>query len=205
MSTLAGSWLRCAAVWSATLLLPVVLILAIVLPWWGQVQTLDERLTRGEDQLAQYRRLVATLPSLQAELENAQANDDYKAFYFDAETTGLAGARMQSEVQDIVRTAGARPISTQVLPVDKNEQPPRIRIRTQLQSDTDELLDVVYRIEEARPFLFVDQVSIRSTTPRARPTARNSRRRVRRSPAQARVGQLTVRLDIYGYALGAEE
>jgi general secretion pathway protein M len=47
--------------------------------------------------------------------------------------------------------------------------------------------------------LFVDQLSIRSTTPRA-PSVRG--RSVRR-PVQQQVGQLTVRLDIFGYILGA--
>ncbi len=167
------------------------------------MQELDEQLARGTDQLQRYQRLVATLPGLRAELEREQANDDFKAFYFDAETPALAGARLQSEVQEVVRAAGARPISTQILPVDEDEQPPRVRIRTQLQGTTDELLDVLYRIEESRPFLFVDQMSIRSTTPRAAPVRRNSRRVVRRSRSQAQVGQLTVRLDIFGYSLGA--
>jgi general secretion pathway protein M len=194
--------LRCAGLWAATVLVPVLIIVALMLPWSNHLMALDERLVRSQDQLQSYRRLVATLPALQAELEAAQANDDYKAFYFDAQTTALAGARLQSEVQDIVRGAGARPISTQVLPINKEEQPPRVRIRTQLQGTTDALLEVLYSIEAARPFLFVDQMSIRSTTPRATPTRRSSRRVVRRRQPQAQVGQLTVRLDIFGYALG---
>jgi len=45
----------------------------------------------------------------------------------------------------------------------------------------------------------VDQMSVRSTTPRAR-TVR--RRNVRRPTVDRNVGQLTVRLDIFGYTLG---
>jgi len=195
--------LSCALAWGLALLLPLLLVLSVALPWRQQLQVLDEQLARGTDQLQRYQRLMATLPVLRAELAREQANDDFKAFYFDAATPALAGARLQSEVQEVVRAAGARPISTQILPVDKDEQPPRVRIRTQLQGTTGELLDVLYRIEEARPFLFVDQMSIRSTTPRAAAVRRNSRRAVRRSRSQAQVGQLTVRLDIFGYSLGA--
>ena len=205
MSARSRDRLSCALAWGLALLVPLLLLASVALPWSQRMHELDEQLARGADQLERYQRLVATLPSLRAELEREQANDDFKAFYFDAETPALAGARLQSEVQDVVRTAGARPISTQILPVDKNEQPPRVRIRTQLQGTTEELLDVLYRIEEARPFLFVDQMSIRSTTPRAAPVRRNSRRVVRRSPSQAQVGQLTVRLDIFGYSLGADQ
>jgi general secretion pathway protein M len=205
MSARSRDRLSCALAWGLALLAPLLLVASVALPWSQRMHELDEQLARGADQLERYQRLVATLPSLRAELEREQANDDFKAFYFDAETPALAGARLQSEVQDVVRTAGARPISTQILPVDKDEQPPRVRIRTQLQGTTEELLDVLYRIEEARPFLFVDQMSIRSTTPRAAPVRRNSRRVVRRSPSQAQVGQLTVRLDIFGYSLGADQ
>jgi general secretion pathway protein M len=189
----------CIGAWAASLLIPVLLVLAVALPWWQRLQTLDADYARGLDQLVRYQRLVATLPSLRAELAREQANDEFKAFYFDAETPALAGARLQSEVQDMVRSAGARPISTQILPVDEEEQPQRVRIRTQLQGTTDELLDVLYRIESARPFLFVDQMSIRSTSPR-RSTIR---RRVSQRRVEQNVGQLTVRLDIFGYILGS--
>ena len=192
------SW-GCAIAWSAALLPPILLLLAIALPWSQRLHVLAADYERDVEQLYRYQRLVATLPGLRAELAREQANDDFKAFYYDAETPALAGARLQSEVQDMVRGAGARPISTQILPVDEGEQPPRVRIRTQLQGTTDELLDVLHRIESARPFLFVDQMSVRSTTPRAR-TVR--RRNVRRPTVDRNVGQLTVRLDIFGYTLG---
>jgi len=197
--------LSCVLAWGLVLLIPSLLALALALPWWQRVQGLDEQLASATDQFVRYQQLIATLPGLRAELEREQANDDFKAFYFDAETPALAGARLQSEVQDVVRAAGARPISTQILPADKDEQPQRVRIRTQLQGTTEQLLDVLFRVEQARPFLFVDQMSIRSTTPRARPRRRSSRRAVRRSSAQARVGQLTVRLDIFGYSLGSAQ
>jgi general secretion pathway protein M len=166
---------------------------------------MDEQIARERDQVVRYRRVLATLPALKAALAEEKAKDDYKAFYFDAATPALAGAQLQTDVQEMVREAGARPISTQVLPVKADEQPLRVRIRTQLQGDTEALLDILFRIEQARPFLFVDQMSIRSTTPRAAPARRTSRRPVRRVGPQSQVGQLTVRLDIFGYALGGSE
>ena len=191
--------MSCMAAWGVALLLPALLLLSIALPWWQNNRSLTEQLERDHDQLQRYRQLVATLPVLRAELERERANDDFKAFYFDAETPALAGARLQSEAQEVVRSVGARPISTQILPVDPKEQPPRVRIRVQLQASTAQLLDVLYQIEDARPFLFVDQVSIRSTAPRA-PAA--ARRNIRRSRPNTRVGELTVRLDVFGYTLG---
>lgn len=189
----------CALTWTALLLVPLVVILAIVLPWRAALGDLDTQIATTRDQLNRFQTLVATLPALRAELEREQADESFKAFYFDAETPALAGAQLQREVQEMVRAAGARPISAQILPVNDDEQPLKVRVRIQLQGTTDELLDVLYRVESARPFLFVDQMSIRSTTPRAR----SVRSRVRRRDGTnfREVGQLTVRLDVFGYVL----
>jgi general secretion pathway protein M len=193
------SRLSCLAAWGVVLLLPALLLLSVAIPWVKNIQALNEQRERDHDQLRRYRQLVATLPMLRTELERERANDDFKAFYFDAETPGLAGARLQSEVQELVRSAGARPISTQILPVDPKEQPPRVRIRVQLQGSTPQLLEVLYEIEDARPFLFVDQVSVRATSPRATSAARLN---IRRRRPNAGFGELTVRLDVFGYTLG---
>ncbi|MFE8032194.1 type II secretion system protein GspM [Thiohalocapsa marina] len=186
-------------VWGVVIALPALLLALVLVPWWQQLSELDTRLSRDADQLARYRALVATLPGLRAELQREQARDDFKAFYVDAATRALAGARVQSEVQDIVRDAGARPISAQVLPGLADEQPPRVRIRLQLQADTEQLLEVLYRIEQVRPFLFVEQMSVRSRVPghlRATPRGR------RQIQSVVEAGDLTVRLDIFGYTLG---
>jgi general secretion pathway protein M len=168
----------------------------IVLRLEGLGSAIEDR----QGQLATYRRLIATLPSLRAELSQVKANEDFKAFYFDAPTPALAGADLQRKVQDIVTAASGRLISTQLLPEEKEQHPPRVRIRTQIQGSTETLLNILYDIDQARPFLFVDQVSIRSSarpevpdrSGRARPT------RIGVDPA----GELTVRLDIFGFALG---
>ncbi|WP_242518300.1 type II secretion system protein GspM [Halochromatium roseum] len=188
----------CIALLSALVLLPLGLALLIALGWMSQLQTLERGIQDDIDRLQRYQRLLATLPALQAELEAEQANDAFKAFYFDADTPSIAGAQLQSQVQDMVRSAGARPVSTQVLPTDEAEVPPRVRVRIQLQGTTDQLFDVLYRIESARPFLLIDQLSIRS---QARSSQPQRRRPIRSAPAPANQDQLTVRLDIFGYFL----
>ena len=194
----------CVVGWILLLLLPAALVIGGVVPWVQRINALDDQIATSEDQLVRYRRLLKTLPGLEAELEKVKKNEDFKAFYFDAATPALAGAGLQRKIQDIVRAADGRLISTQLLPAEKGEQPPRVRIRTQLQGSTDTLLAVLFEIEQSRPFLFVDQVSIRSTARAKVAQARQNRRRARRPrPAPAKnAGDLTVRLDIFGFALG---
>lgn len=193
---------RCLIAWGVPIALGLLAVAAVVIPWWQQYHELNVRLARTRDQIADYQRLVATLPRLRAELEQVRNRDDTKAFYFAAATPALAGAELQGEVQEIIRAAGARPVSTQILPLDEDEQPPRIRIRTQFQGSTESLLDVLYRIEAARPFLFIDQMSLRSSASNVPVRQlRNARGGNVRSPARER-DELTLRLDIFGFALG---
>jgi general secretion pathway protein M len=190
----------CAVAWLVLVLAPLAIVLTIVLFWHSVIRDLDAQIAVSRDQLVRYQDLLSTLPALRAELDRAQANEDFKAFYFDADTASLAGAQLQREVQEMVRVAGSRPISAQILPVGAEEKPLKVRVRIQLQGTTDELLEVLYRVEAARPFLFVDQMSIRSTTARVRQVAGRVRSRTRRVNSQE-VGSLTVRLDVFAYVL----
>lgn len=190
----------CLVVWVLVPLLSLTILLGIGWPWLDRLGTLEASLATSADQLSRYRRLLQTLPALRAELEQVNANEEFKAFYFDAPTPALAGAELQRRLQDIVQGANGRLISTQLLPSTPGEEPPRVRIRTQLQGSTETLLDILFAIEQARPFLFVDQLSVRSTAQPARPLPRMipGSRPAAQNPQE---GLLTVRLDVFGYAL----
>ncbi len=192
-------WGRCLLAWSAAILIPGAILVGIGLPWHQRMTELESETESVVNQIKRYERLIATIPRLKAELDRERNNQEIRAFYFDAPTAALAGAQLQSTIQEMVQAAGARLINTQFLPAEPNEQPPRVRIRAQIQGDTNAMLDVLYSIEHARPFLFVDQLSVRSTSRRER--------RVRRpgandSPAETK-RELTIRLDVFGYALGS--
>ncbi len=180
------------------ILLPLAIVALVATTWLEQFDNMETEIQDDLDRLVRYQRLVSSLPGLRAALEQEQLNDSYKAFYFDADTPAIAGAQLQSEVQEMVRTAGARPVSAQILPSEDDDDPPRVRVRIQLQGTTEQLFDVLYRVESARPFLLVDQMSVRSQARSNQGFARRSMRRPQQPDDQ---GQLTVRLDIFGYFL----
>jgi general secretion pathway protein M len=192
-------WGRCLIAWSAAILIPGIILLGMGVPWLQRMTELESETESVVDQIQRYERLIATIPRLKAELERERNNQEIKAFYFDAPTAALAGAQLQATIQEMVQGAGARLVNTQFLPAESNEHPPRVRIRAQIQGDTNAMLDVLYSIEHARPFLFVDQLSVRSTTRRER----RDRRQGGTSPPAATKQELTIRLDVFGYALGS--
>ncbi|MBK1717423.1 type II secretion system protein GspM [Thiocystis violacea] len=200
MTTNPPSRLLCLSVLAAVFVLPLLLLAAVAIPWATRVSELNETIATHEDQLRRYRRLVQSLPTLQAELEQARTNNAFEAFYFKAPTQALAGAQLQGLVQEIVSGSAGRLISTQILPEEKKDDPPLVRVRTQIQGSTETLLEVLYRLEQARPFLFVERLSIRSS---ARPTMpEDNVGRARRRVIANQGGELTVRLDIHGFVLG---
>jgi len=192
----------CLLVWAAIGLLPMLLVAALALPWVERVAGLDSEIADARDQLTRYRRLIASLPLLQAEIQKVNSNQAFKAFYFEAPTPALAGAELQHKVQDIVNRADGRLISTQILPEQENERPPRVRVRIQIQGSTETLLKCLYEIERARPFLFVDKVSVRSSARPRLPQRVVRGRRIRRRRPANRSGELTMRLDVFGFVLG---
>lgn len=198
MTAALGQRRTCILALPALVLLPLAIVALVATTWLAQLDSMETEIQDDLDRLVRYQRLVASLPGLRAALEQEQSNDSYEAFYFDADTPAIAGAQLQSEVQEMVRTAGARPVSAQVLPSDSNDDPPRVRVRIQLQGTTDQLFDVLYRVESARPFLLIDQMSVRSQARSGRSPRRRGARRSRQPEDQ---GQLTVRLDIFGYFL----
>lgn len=192
--------LPCIVAWGLALLVPLTLFVGIGWPWLERTQALQGEIESLGDQITRYERLLQTLPALQAELEQVRSNKDVEDFFFEAKTPALAGAQVQRELKKMVELAGGRVISTQLLPSTEDEQPPKVNVRTQIQGKTDVLLDVLYQIEKARPFLFVEQLSVRA--PAQRTSIAPNRRTPRRLTRRPRSQQLQVRLDVVGYALG---
>ncbi|MFD2112796.1 type II secretion system protein GspM [Thiorhodococcus fuscus] len=202
MSAISKPKAFCLLAWGAAAVLVLALLGGTLIPWWTKNADLNRRISGTEDQLVRYQRLLDSRPALESELQQVRNNDSYKAFYFNAPTQSLAGAQLQSLVQDIVNTAQGRLISTQLLNEERASTPARISVRTQIQGSTDALLSILYQIEQARPFLFVERMSIRSS---ARPIVVNQsrpNRPVRRPPMNR--DELTVRLDLFGFTLGGE-
>ncbi len=204
MTAVGPSKRYCVLVWTAAILLPLLLVASLGIPWFDRVQQLADAKTTARDQLARFQRLIATLPALRAALAQVESNEDVKAFYYQAPTAALAGAELQRQVQDIITAAQGRLISTQLLPEEQGEQPARVRLRVQIQGSTETLAEVFYQLEQARPFLFVEQVSIRSSARPDLPEAAGRGRPGRRPPGRPEGGELTVRLDIFGFTLGGK-
>ena len=101
----------------------------------------------------------------------------------------IAGAFVQHFVTTAVEEGGGTLRSIQVLPVKDDSGFRRVTTRAQVNLTQSGLRDVIYKIEAARPYLFVDNLDVR----------RSRRSRRRQDDSEAEDAQLLVRMDVFGY------
>ncbi|MEA1051510.1 type II secretion system protein GspM [Lamprobacter modestohalophilus] len=183
----------CALFWLLTGILPLVILGAIFVSWSGHLGQLSERIANHRDQIRGIQSGVAVIPALQAALQAERSRDDLNQYAFQGETWSLAAALAQGNLNALLSDADLMVASVQALPQRASEAPDRISIRAQAQGTTEQLADLLYRIESATPFLIVEDLSVR-------PLPQPARRR----PGPAEVTNapgLVIQLQVYGIVL----
>ena len=177
---------------AAGLLAVIVLLVgsAVLTPWLNRMSEYDDRIATLLSQLGRYRAVVARGPELESQLAGARQQLQRSDFYINATTTALAAAELQKKAKQVVEQAGGTLVSTQNLAAVQDD-PDRLAVRVRMNGGADILAEVLHALEEGRPLLFVENLSIRS----------NKRVRGRRSN---RVTQYTLdtTFDLVGFQRG---
>jgi general secretion pathway protein M len=157
----------------------------------GYVRT-GEAIAQSERLLADYRRLGAARPALEARLAELEAREDRRGDYLEAASDTLAAAALQGQLRQLFERTGAVQRSVQALPSTQVDGMIRVSVRSQFTAETEALAAILHALETGRPFLFVDDLDIRREM-------RRRRVRDRASAEEMSAGPLSVRLDVYGY------
>jgi general secretion pathway protein M len=118
------------------------------------------------------------------ELTELHASEPY---YLTRETDALAAVELQDRVSEAINKNGGTIRSIQPLPSEKEDEFQRVTLRVQLTTTIESLFHIVYELETTQPFLFLDNVEIKSRPPRIA------------ADGEASELPLTVTLDLYGY------
>ena len=118
------------------------------------------------------------------ELAELQASEPY---YLTKETDALAAVELQNRVKAAVKENGGTIRSIQPLPGEKEGEFQRVTLRIQITTTIGSLFRIVHVLETTQPFLFLDNVDIKSRQPRVS------------AEDQTTEPILTVTLDLYGY------
>ena len=108
----------------------------------------------------------------------------------------MVAAELQSSVSGIVKRNQGDLLSIQILRGQQEGPLQTAPVRVQFSAELEAVMDILYDLESARPYLFIDNLQVR--------TGRVARRvrTVRGRGAEPIVEQLFVICDVYGYVRG---
>jgi general secretion pathway protein M len=151
----------------AILSMVVVIIFALtVAPLWAvnrhylyTIEVLDGRL-----EILQ--RTASAGSGLRSQHEQLKRSLARNRHYLTSTSEALAAADLQRIVKQIAGTKGMEVLSTQILPASEEAEFTRVALKVRMRGVLDNLVEVFHTLETGQPYLFLDNVSVRSTSRR---------------------------------------
>jgi general secretion pathway protein M len=155
-----------------------------ILPVASRIGELDEQI-EGERRLLGRFAAMAALQDKLAEMQNAGRAASESGAYLRGESDAIRAASLQTFLAELAGANGVRLSSTRPLPPRDRDELRLVGTRVQFTSDIERLREILYSVELAQPFLFVEAVQVRPVSAQAQ-----------RDPEFG--GLLDVRLDVFG-------
>lgn len=171
----------------------LVLVLALVgavvaMPIWLLNQRYDVALKDATSRLERYSKIVGTRDALTKQAVEVKSLEAKRHFLKSA-SPALAAAELQEQAQAIFDSNGAKVNSIQVLPHKDDGLYRQVAVQVQLIAPLTSVKRMLYGLESAHPYLFLDNFSIRA------PNMQVARGEPANEP------ELVVQFDLTGYAL----
>lgn len=125
-----------------------------------------------------YQRLLGELPALKKANERLDRSPPLRPYLLAGNNQAIAAAKLQKRLQDIADSRGAKIASLRVRDPEIDGTFQRVTVEIHLKADMQALRDVLYEMENSRPLLFTEALSIQ---------ARVKRRGVSGSELEARI------------------
>jgi general secretion pathway protein M len=182
-----AAWLRRL---TAVVLLAIVMAAAYLIglaPLVAAYRDNAADLQDAREQLSRYGSLSATESQLQDKLRQVAEWEALQSYHLNHETEALAGVELQNRVSDAVAANSGTIRSLQPLPGARDSDFQRITLRVLITTTIESLFRILYTLETGQPFLFIDNVDIKSNSTRTASQEKPS------EPV------LTVAFDLYGF------
>jgi general secretion pathway protein M len=178
---------RALAVFILALL--VALVLAIpVLGYYFLHRHYSNALDQQVEQITRFQRVAAQQPGLRKAIDEVAAKDA-RRFYLKASVPNLAGAELQDLVRSAVEGNGGRISSIQVAPTRDEGRYRQVTVNVQVFANIIALQKILNAIETRQPYLFVDNLVLRSLQFRGAQVVRGVE------------PEINVQMDVSAYAL----
>jgi len=141
------------------------------------------------DTLTRYQRIAATRPQVQQALDAIRAKDP-RHFYLKAATAPLAGAEVQELTKTLIESNGGKVITAQVGVAREEGRYRQVSVNMQFTANIVALRRILNALETGQPYLFADNVVIRTQVPATF------------KPAPGGEPEMFVQFDVIGFTLG---
>jgi general secretion pathway protein M len=168
----------------AVVLAGVVIFLIGYLPNRHYARVLDDMTSR----LERYRRIAAMQPEVAKSLESMRQQDP-KRMFLRTGAAALSAAEAQEALRSIIEASGGRLITMQAPTTREDGRYRQVSVNVQLTSNIQSLRKILHAVETRTPFLFVDNLMVRSQVPS------NFKPGVNAEP------EMFVQFDVSGYTL----
>lgn len=177
------------------LLMLIVLIIAIIaVPVFWLHRHYDEPIERQLDLLARYSRIGDTAQGLAKQLEAMKARNARGSFLKNS-VPALAASEVQEMVKSAVESNGGKIVSMQIPEHKDDGNYRKVAVNIQMSARISTTQKIFYALETQRPYLILDNISIRASVWQA-PRGAN---------AAGPEPEFLVQFDVSGYAvLGAK-
>jgi general secretion pathway protein M len=164
------------------------IVAAVAIPEWLLNRHYDAALADSLDKLDRFRRIAGTRPQIARQLDAMAARDPRK-FFLRTGAAALSAAEASEAIRSLVESSGGRLI-TMGAPSSRDEGRYRqVTVNVQLTANVFALRKILNTIESNTPYLFVDNLTVRTQVPAAF------------KPAPGAEPDMFVQFDVSGYAL----
>lgn len=151
--------------------------------------------------LATLRGLLANEAQVDEELKRLDSLNTSGDIFLKGNKPAIASAKLREFVSDIVKESGGSLVSTQEYQTQSLDTASAVGLRIQFNGETSHLTSLLYKLENARPLIFIDEITVTSSAAQRNSRGRSRARSATRRPTRM---SLTVKLDIFGYMVTGE-
>lgn len=197
MSALSPATSRFAA--AALLLLLILFVLFyLFVPLGNFYLEKNDSLQTLQQQLSRFEYLVANEEKINAELKRIDELGSDGDLFLTGNKKSIASANLRGFINEAVKRSGGQLVSSQDYDAETIDSATAIGLRLQVNGEVKNLVDLLHELESARPIIFIDNLSVTSSSSRLR---QSKSRRVRTASKVTR-SSLDIRMDVVGYLAG---
>ena len=166
-------------------------------PWVELVTFRQNRVEVLDRQLSGNQHLLTNEENIDADLASLNRLDGDDVLLFSGDKPAIAAAGLREFISQMVSESGGQLVSVQEFEaVEGIKNTQTLGLRAHLTGEAQSLVGFLYALENARPVIFIDKLTV---TTNRRSSAITSRRRARPSSTYSQRNSLDMRLDLNAY------